>query len=150
MQFEIDTVYVAFDAAPRPAADEITSHRCCECDRVRDDLARFRARDVPDDVLSYHGDSIPLLTPKAFRYFLPRYIQFTCDHPGENATEILLFNLSPEVPSSEFWSGRCDDFSDPERESILRYLAYRKTWRDAYLDAGEIERAIRFWLHHEL
>ena len=93
MAFDIEPLFAAFSSAPRPAAEEITSHRCCECDRVRDDFARYSVREVPDDVLSYHGDSIPLLTPKAFRYFMPRYIQFTFEHPDTNATDNLLFNL---------------------------------------------------------
>jgi len=70
VQFQAELVYEAFHAAPRPAKHEITSHRCGECDRIRDDFSLHNARDVPDDMMLYHSDSMPLLTPKAFRYYL--------------------------------------------------------------------------------
>lgn len=50
---------------------------------MRDDFAQHAARDVADAVVDYYYDSIPLLTLKAYRYFL-RYVQFACEHPDSN------------------------------------------------------------------
>jgi hypothetical protein len=145
MSFSVALFYKAFSSAPRPRPDEITTHRCCECDKVRDDFSAYAVTEVPDEILRYHGDSIPFLSPKAFRYYLPRYIQFTCENPNENATDNLLFNISPDNPFSEFWSGRCDNFTTEERRAIIAYLEHRRTWPDSDVDKELITSGLEYW-----
>ncbi|MFK7816641.1 MAG: DUF6714 family protein, partial [Gammaproteobacteria bacterium] len=101
--------------------------------------------DVPDSIMEYHQDSITLLTPMSFRYYLPRYVKYTCDYPDGNATDNLLFNLSPDDPTSEFWNGRCDEFSSSECGAIIGYLEHRRTWPDAEFDIEHILTGINFW-----
>ena len=145
MSFSVPEFYEAFSSAPRPGSEEITMHRCCECDKVRDDFSEYLVTDVPDSIMEYHQDSIPLLTKMAFRYYLPRYVKYTCDYPNCNATDDLLFNLSPDDPKSEFWDGRCDKFSSSESGAIISYLEHRKTWPDAEFDIEHIQAGISFW-----
>ena len=145
MTFSIPSFIEAFQHAPRPTPEEITPHRCCECDRVRDDFAPYSVDDVPDEVVEYHYDSIPLMSPKAFRYYLPRYVRFTCEHPASNVTDTLLFNLSPDNPTSEFWSGRTDLFTLEERRAIIDYLSYRRTWPGGDVDEKWIRPGLDYW-----
>ena len=145
MSFSVQSFIEAFKEAPRPAREEITNHRCCECDRIRDDFAQYSVTDVPESVIEYHQDSIPLLSPKAFRYFLPRYVQVSCENRESDVTDMLLFNLSPDDPDSEFWSCRCDDFTESEKQAIINYLTYRKSWPDAVVDNRWIEPGMVYW-----
>ncbi len=145
MSFSVNSFYKAFLGAPRPTLSEITTHRCWECDKVREDFAAYSVKKVTDKVMRYHGDSIPLLSAKAFRYYLPRYVQFTCEQPDENATDNLLFNLSPDKLSSEFWTGRCDDFTTVECEAIIAYLQHRRTWIDSDVDEDFIGTGLVYW-----
>jgi hypothetical protein len=145
MEFSISSFFQAFKQAPRPTVHELTPHRCEECDKVRDDFAPYSVEEVPDEVLNYHGDSIPLLSPKAFRYYLPAYVKFTCENQDSIAADGLLFNLSPNDPSSEFWAGRTDDFTPEEKEAIIDYLKYRRTWLGGNVDDEWILPALRYW-----
>lgn len=147
MGFSVSEFYKAFTDALRPSKREITIHRCYECDKVRDDFAQYSVDEVPDNLMNWHQDSIPLLTPKAFRYYLPRYVKYTCDYIDSNAVDNLLFNLSPDDPNNEFWSGRCDEFSHSERKAIVDYLEYRKSWQDAEFDMENIITGLNFWKH---
>jgi len=112
---------------------------------VRTDLARYAVDDVPDEVVEYHADSLPLLSPAAFRYYLPRFVRLTCDNRDTNATDFVLFNLCPDDRASEFWSGRCDAFTRRECEAVVAYLLHRRSWPGADIDAQWIEPAIAFW-----
>lgn len=44
----IERMYKVFSDAEKPTLDEMTPHRCCECDEVRDQLHAYDKRDVPD------------------------------------------------------------------------------------------------------
>ena len=145
MSFSVLNFYKAFDSAPRPDANEITSHRCCECDDIRDDFSEYLVKDVPDTIMGYHQDSITLLTPKAFRYYLPRYVKYTYDYPDGNATDNLLFNLAPNDLNNEFWHGRFDEYSSSESGAIVSYLEYRRTWPDAEFDIENILIGLNYW-----
>lgn len=145
MEFSISSFFQAFSLAPRPTAAEITPHRCWECDQVRDDFAPYSVGEIPDSVLDYHGDSIPLLSPKAFRYYLPAYVKFTCEHPDANAADGLLFTLSSDNPSSDFWTGRYDAFSSEEKKAIIKYLKFRRTWPEGPIDEEWIQPGLKFW-----
>jgi hypothetical protein len=70
----IRRLYIAFAEAPRPSEMQITPHRCGECDEVTARLARHESTEVPVEDMHWLGDSLPLLSPKAFRYYLPRFI----------------------------------------------------------------------------
>ena len=145
MSFSVQEFFEAFAEAPRPEAEEITSHRCCECDRILDDFAQYLVADVPQGVIEYHQDSLPLLSPKAFRYFLPRYVQVTCEDTNSDVTDMLLFNLSPDDPDSEFWSKRCTQFSEVEKSAIIEYLRHRRSFYDAEIDEKWIGPGLEYW-----
>jgi hypothetical protein len=95
--------------------------------------------------MGYHQDSITLLTPKAFRYYLPRYVKYTYDYPDGNATDNLLFNLAPNDLNNEFWHGRFDEYSSSESGAIVSYLEYRRTWPDAEFDIENILIGLNYW-----
>ena len=144
MSFDVATVFDAFKAAPRPLRSEITQHRCDECDRVCDDLSRFEVRDLPDQVVEYHHDSLPLLKAVALRYYLPRFIEYSCTHKDGSVGEYLLYHLQLVGDSSdEYWAERIAEFTASERGAVVLYLEHRRTWE--YEDEAELQRAIAAW-----
>lgn len=141
----IEQIYAAFAFAPRPEADEITPHRCPECDEVRDRLAACMPRSISAGHMEWLGDSLPLLSPKALRYFLPRYLEFSLTHRDSNACELVLYHLAAEHPEGEYWIERYFQFSQPEREVLVEYLQHRANWPEFEFEKSWILRGIEFW-----
>ncbi|HEY6643194.1 DUF6714 family protein [Povalibacter sp.] len=140
-----ERLYAAFAAAARPALHEITPHRCWACDAVRARLARHQSREVPIADMEWLGDSLPLLGPKALRYYLPRYFEFSLTHRHSTACESVLYHLTAEQPASDYWAARYGVFSPGERDAIVEYLRYRAAWPDAEIEQERLERGLRFW-----
>lgn len=46
----IEKMYRVFSVAEKPGIDEMTPHRCLECDEVRDQLHPYDQREIPDDL----------------------------------------------------------------------------------------------------
>lgn len=114
----------AFRNVPHPSKDEIVSHACDECFRVRDDFAPHSPLTVPGEVLEYHYDSLPLFTPEAFRYFLPGYISHVLNHPESPMASWFLERLQGLATPDSFWSSRAALLSEGEREAILEFLRF--------------------------
>src|SRR5262245_23342362 len=91
----VERLYEAFSQAPRPAEEEIAPHRCGECDEVAARLAPHESRRVPDEDMFWLGDSMPLLGHKAFRYYLPRFVEFCLKQPNSSADAVIDYNLGP-------------------------------------------------------
>lgn len=145
MEFSISSFFEAFSEAIRPSINELTPHRCLECNKVRGDFVRYSVNDIPDDVMKYHGDSIPFLSPVAFRYYLPAYIKYSCNNHSSNAAECVLYALCPYDIKDEFWNGRCDVFTKKEIMAIIKYLEFRRTLPEAEFEEDWISIGINFW-----
>jgi hypothetical protein len=145
MIFSVDSFAAAFAQAPRPPREAIAPHDCEECEGVRRDFAKYSVAEMPDDVVEHHADSIPLLGPAAFRHYLPRYVRLTCEKPSTNVRDFLLFGLSPDDPSSAFWSGRFDAYTRGECEAVVSYLEHRRTWPEGGLEEEWIAPALAYW-----
>lgn len=117
----IEKMYQVFSSAEKPLIGEMTPHRCIECDELRDQLHPYVQRDVPDEWLTYHGDALPLLSPKALRYYFPRYIEFGLLNQDENAFDNCLYHLSPDE-IDEYWAERIAIFSIEEKAIFREYL----------------------------
>jgi hypothetical protein len=140
----IERLYQAFADAPRPDRDEITPHRCDECDEVSARFSRHPARDVPHDDMLWLGDSMPLLSPKAFRYYLPRFIEFCLVTPQSSADAMINYNLAPSgVDLGE--RNRFAQFSDAERRAVHEFVEYRAALPDYEFDQEYLEDARKFW-----
>jgi hypothetical protein len=141
----IDRLYTAFSDAPRPDAKDIAPHRCLECDDVQLLLAPYDSRSVPDDAMSKLGDSLTLLGPNAFRYYLPRYIAFSIQHPESKLNEMINFNLAPSESLDEGSRDRFLSFAPRERQAVLEFVRYRAQLEFAELDGEYLEQAEKFW-----
>ena len=147
----IEQTYAAFAEAPRPGRDEITSHRCSECDGIRDQFAKYSVRDVPKELIGFENAALPLMTPKALRYFMPRFVDFSIrpDFDDSVVIDFLLYHLGPEKMREPYWVARFGEFSDRERRAVADYIASRKTWPGGGYDGGYhdqfFDRAEQIW-----
>jgi len=141
----IDRLYRAFAEAPRRDRDESTPHRCCECDEVAARLSRYAARDVPDDEMLRLGDSLPLLSPKAFRYYLPRFIEFCLTTPESSAEAVMNCNLAPSGDLDVGERNRFAQFSEAERRVVLEFVECRAASPDYESDREFLDEVLGFW-----
>jgi hypothetical protein len=141
----IDRLYRAFAQAPRPGPAEITPHRCGECDEVSARLSRHGARDVPHDDMHWVGDCMPLLSPIAFRYYLPRFIEFCLVTPESSADAVINYNLAPAGELDVGERNRFAGFNEAERQVVLEFVQYRHGMPDSEFDQDYLQRALAFW-----
>ena len=143
----IEQTYAAFKHAPRPRIDQITSHRCWECDGIRDEFAKYAARDVPDALIHGESAATALMTPISIRYYLPRFIAFSIlPSPRDSfAKDAVLYNLCPKKPHETYFAERFAMFGASERSAIANYLATRRTSEDSDYHIEMIDTLGKIW-----
>jgi len=142
----IERLYGAFSEAPRPERAEITPHRCEECDEIATRLALHAAWDVPHDDMLWLGDSaMPLLGPRAFRYYLPRFIEFCLLTPRSSAGAVVNYNLAPSGDLDVGERNRFSSFNKAERGVVLEFVEYRASLPESEFDQRYLEDARVFW-----
>ena len=91
------------------------------------------------------GDSLPLLSPKAFRYYLPRFIEFCLVTPQSSAEAVMNYNLAPSRDLDVGERNRFSQFNESERRGVLEFVEYRAALPDYEFDRKYLEDALRFW-----
>jgi hypothetical protein len=141
----IARLYRAFAAAPRPREDEITPHRCCECGEVTKRLGPHEAANVPDDDMQWLGDTLPLLGPAAFRYYLPRFIEHCLKSPPSMLDAVINYSLSPSGDLDVGERNRFARFSPAEARLMLEFVEHRASVPDLDFDRDYFDAAWLFW-----
>jgi hypothetical protein len=142
----IARLYSAFGDAPRPSRREIAPHRCCECDEVASRLAPHRHDEVPPEDMYWLGDCLPLLSPKAFRYYLPSFVAFCLKHRDSSVEALMNYNLAPCGSLDEGERDRCAYFAPSERAVIAEFVVHRtKELEDGDYDHQYLEEAAQYW-----
>jgi hypothetical protein len=140
---ELVTRIAAAFRTDAPPPKRIVVHQCEECERVAFDFAGRQWTDLSADVLEYHHDSIPLLSPEAFAYYLPAYLSFATRDP-DRIGEMVLYSLGPSAgPRSAERRAACG-YSAEQRRLIVQV---------AELIAGDdgdhfrrfLDRARKYW-----
>ena len=94
------------------------------------------------------GGDFALLGPESFRYYLPRFIEFSLLHPDSDAAAYIIYNLAPD-PSLDIGSrSRFLYFTPEEREALRRYIEYRIGVEDPEIDKSTIAtltKALKPW-----
>ena len=139
----IEEIYAAFDFARRPAAEEIPDIVSADPERhkIRDLLAAQTAREVPEEELGRYPlyTMFPFLSAIAFRYYMPRFIEFCVKNPRSMLSESLLFSLA------ERDRAHVEVFLPDERAVIVEYIELIGRSQDAWLDNEAIEKARKLW-----
>lgn len=140
-------IYAAFGSAPKPNRDVITPHRCPECDDTTARLAPYDAAHVPDTDMHRLGQCLTLLGPEAFRYYLPRFIEFSMAHPDSDAARYIVYNLAPAADLDIGPRNRFLYFTADERKALHKYIEYLAAFEDPLMDKGAVEQALQSWAH---
>ncbi len=138
-------VYRAFQDVERPTGKEIAPHKCAECDDIADRLDSFKASEVPDSLCEWIARSMPLLSPIASLYFLPRLIEFGANNPGSQLNDDLLSFMSDTRDGNY---GSCDGelmYSHSQREILIEYFELLRGLKRPDLDESDIDKAVSFW-----
>lgn len=91
-------------------------------------------KDVPDDAfIERHFDSLPVFRPEGLRQVLPYYMTYSLRHPQSDATERVIFHLSPADTAQknavrEYWAGEGGPSSDPDYFVAL-HVEHLLEWR---------------------
>lgn len=108
-------------------------------------LAPHEYASVPVDDLYWLGDTLPLLSPKAFRYYLPSFVAFCLTHRESSVDAVINYNLSPSPSLDEGERNRFANFSDDERVLIAEFVEHRRAEAGAEFDQSFLDRAAEFW-----
>jgi hypothetical protein len=141
----VAALYSAFSQAPRPKREEITPHKCLECDEVACALAPYEAAAVPSEALDRVCYELSLFGPQAFRYYFPRFVEHSLKNPPSILAERLGLNLRR---ASELDTGdrdRIKDFTVPALRTLLWYVTRRLELNDPDDDRDELHRALAYW-----
>jgi uncharacterized protein DUF6714 len=103
----------AFGLEPLPSSEEIVTHQCEECELLRANFESIPWQELSEELIEKHRADLPLLSPKAFAYFIPAFIRYALKdlRRDSRVLDSLLYNLAPTE----------DDLPEWRRER-LRYL----------------------------
>lgn len=132
-----DRILKAFEADAPPSRDQITPHRCEECDELASDLEGLQPSEVPRERLIYHRWDLPLLSTEAKRYYLPVWMVASIEEPDSDFTDALIMNLDSDH--------RNDGYSQLQKAVIVDYLRYIRD-RGGELDECALHRAEDRWI----
>jgi hypothetical protein len=111
---------------PLSPADTI-AHACEECQGVSSTFAERRWPELPADLIDAHHDSLPLLTPEAYREFLPAYMIRGLERPDDpcgpnDVLEFTTYSLLPDN-ASQWWLARVAGLTEVQVAIIVEFLA---------------------------
>jgi hypothetical protein len=145
----------AFGHVLRPAREDIATHQCSECERLRDDFDAVEWQTAPAALLEEHATDLPLFTPEAWCYFLPAYILHALEvrHPDSIFLDFLVyeldFRLNDEAlshPSLRKWAeDRVQIFSEQQVAAIIAFLQLLIANRHYEELHEDIRGALEFW-----
>ena len=143
----------AFAATELPPPETMINNHCCECADVSAAFAGKRWPEVTlDDVM--RGREIALLTPAAWRYYLPAFLTWTIRAPEtvDVLQDNLVYQLEPPrdgqgVP--EWFNERAVDFSAEQRRAIVGFLEWYRDRDEPNWPTGEapghVYNALTHW-----
>jgi hypothetical protein len=147
----------AFPSEPVPPKDELFNGHCCECVEVSDAFGYKAWAAVSLDELRAGGETA-LLSPTAWRYYLPAVMTWCVRAPDEVEViqDNLVYQLEPPSPADDpglqqWFFERMKGFSLLQRQAILGYLDwYRERQEAEYArlamePPGNVYRALEYW-----
>lgn len=141
----------AFQAAPHPGDDALVSGDVSYDPEYRDVAQAFAGRhwrDLAPAFIREQRDALPLLSPAAFRFFLPAYL-LACaqdEQDLDTAPLSVALNLTPPEPSDRaslvFFEERTGAFTAAEASAICAYLDVAQP--EGMSDQAR-QRALGYW-----
>lgn len=151
----------AFASTPYPGDEALVADQSGydpECNEICSAFKGKNWKDISVEMVNEHKEALPLLTPGAFRYYLPAYMIGCVNsyYDVDVALDSVLFNLTPPQPRSglewnSFWT-RAQQFNEQESDAIKSFLELmhqyqRADWASEGMEppADRVGPAIDFW-----
>jgi hypothetical protein len=145
---EIDA---AFSSAPWPPPHRIIQNRRdIESQEIASILKANHWRDLPFDTVFQLRDSLPFLSPEAFRFYLPAYMITAIRHyeDADTLPEYVVYQLaSPADNTTEkhWFLQNAIGLTIEQRRAVVSFLEYMEKKHGADFPNGEPQRALRYW-----
>jgi hypothetical protein len=117
-----------------------------ECNEV---AAAFRGRDwrqLSQDILRRHSQSLFFLTPEAYRFYLPAYLNAATLHYDEADTipGSVVFSLIPpsDARDARAYQRRIEGFTQAQRKAIRSFLEFLKQNHTGDDALGDVDKAL--------
>ncbi len=133
-----ESIEAAFNQVPYPGDDAIAMHECPECRDIRRDFRGQSPWTLNATVLERRYDSLPLLGPHAYQYFLPAYMIYSIGHPDSLLARFTRYSLAPS-DFDEHDRQRFELFTASQKASIIALLEFMKTHTTTW-DDGEKQK----------
>lgn len=139
----------AFKNNARLADQELTNHRCEECDQIRIDFENLEWSSVADSLVEENVDALSLFTAKAYRYYFPSFLLY-CLKKFDPYDTVLQFVLLSLCPSSEFdnkaWlNKRKSLFTVEQRGAVIAFLELILSESAMRINHGTASEGLQFW-----
>ncbi len=150
----VEQVASAFPSAPVPSREDLFNDHCEECMAVSN---AYGGRPWPEISLQdlWAGSATALLTPTAWRYYLPAMISWCVRDPESAGVVVdwLVYQFTPpkEGEADQWFRERTDGFTDAQRKAIVAYLVWYRDREAAGYAAlgselpGQADRALAYW-----
>lgn len=137
----LNDIAVAFDGVPRPLA--VTNCDCKECSDLNLALVSTTNDSVTGEQMGY---STALLSPEAFRYFLPGMARIAIKDDTIEFVSRLCTPLKKPPPQS---FPHCAELTRWQTETVIALLVHVRDHSDweSGIPSKEILRGIRNWTH---
>jgi hypothetical protein len=152
-QFEA-RLFASFSSAPKPGLYEIVDCIDVDCTVLRDSFFLFEHTDLPDNIIGEQFCHLPLLSDKAYRYYLPAYLRCALKEPHLSVMKFVLFSLLPDDVSDENWiARRKGTFTEKEIGAVREFLLYVQKSKILVYDDGtddalefNFKRGLEMWV----
>jgi len=148
-------IHRAFASVGYPGDDNIVGSICCEEEeRVIADFRGKKWKDVPEEVVDYHYDSLPLFSPEAYCYYLPRYfctgLDMLAGGGDLNVLAFTMYSLYPDpIPGDEevraIFVRQASLLTPEQRGVICLFLEAMRSMHINEVDVPDIDRALKYW-----
>ena len=134
----------AFAGAECPPEDQIALHECEECAELRAAFAGIRWDAMEDALVEAHENSLPLLSPEAFAYFLPAFMLYAVDHLTwrDSPSEYTVYAVGPDRPQNEdradWYRERFKALTREQAEVVDEFLALVERDPDLGAHLGDV------------
>jgi hypothetical protein len=138
----------AFATAPHPGDDALVIGAVDydpEYREVANAFARKHWRELSPAFVHEHRDALPLLTPAAFRFFLPAYLLacLEAEQDLDTAPLNVALSLTPPAGETAAFAARTAAFTAAEASAICAYLEAAQHLEG--LPGGSVALALRYW-----
>ena len=145
------SILEVFPKALPPTSEKLTSHKCDECNALKDNFKGIKWWEAEYELISENFGQLPLFTPTAHHYYFPAYLLCDLDesNPLYHSTirEFIVYDLTPSKEITDFKMNRKNLFSDKQRQLVVHYLEQLLEDEDSEYIFEDIEKALTFWKH---